>query len=436
MGRAAALIAVASATLACTSPRAQLVVTVSSDLALPSQVAADDTLSAAASIDRVRVESFGADGALADSRDFVLLDSSQFPISFGVRPSHGRAAVRVTGFREAWAALKPDGTPLPAPGVSVERLLTASVGGLADVELALRGDCVGLTSDLAADTTCTDAAHASAAAENATDAPGTATASWAPAHAVACSGAPPAGTICIAGGASAVGDPALVTVDATSDLVAAPPRMVVLAPFFLDATELTVKQFRALVAAGLQAPLPTPSSADPRCNYTPAASGAENQAVRCVPFATARAACRALGGDLPTAAQWEHAARGRGRGTRYPWGDAPPACCDAALAVGVFGCTPCAGMATELVVGTHPADVSRDGVLDLGGSVREWVLDAPVGFDDCLAPGVLVNPLCAPSSAPAGSTKGGSFATTREDATSALRRGPESIIDVGFRCVH
>ncbi len=420
--------------LACApSPRAQLVVSVETDLALPGQVAADDTLSGAASIDRVRVDVFDPSGAVSSSRDFVLLDTPDLPLSFGVVPAlDGRARLRVTGFQSGWT--QPGAPPIPSVGVAVDRLFTQTVTSLQAANIVLRGECIGRVSDLGADTTCQDATRSSVTAEGAADDPPTDP--WPPARAVSCPGAAPAGAVCIPGGASAVGDPALATVDATSDLVPAPPRLVVLKPFFLDENEMTVARFRALASATTA--LPTLASADSRCNYSPTPSPADNQAVRCVSYATARAACRALGGDLPTAAQWEHAARGRGRGTRYPWGDSAPTCCAAALAGGALGCAP------TLDVGTHAdpsscaglADVSRDGVLDLAGGVREWVLDAAVGLDDCASPGVLADPICIDPTQPPGSTKGGSFATPLESAIAALRRRATSNFDVGFRCVH
>jgi hypothetical protein len=86
----------------------------------------------------------------------------------------------------------------------------------------------------------------------------------------------------------------------------------------------------------------------------------------------------------------------------------------------------------DLTAGVHPMDQSRDGVLDLAGGVREWVLDSPVDFDGCLPAGVLRDPLC--TSGASGSTKGGSADTPREQATLSLRRNAGSGFDVGFRC--
>jgi formylglycine-generating enzyme required for sulfatase activity len=206
----------------------------------------------------------------------------------------------------------------------------------------------------------------------------------------------------------------------------------------MDETEMTVAAFRALYASGkINAAVPTLASADAACNYTTTAGASDKQAVRCVSFTTARAACRARGGDLPTVAQWEHAARGRGRGSRFPWGNAAPMCCSAAIDFADPTCKP------SLKVGSHAdatacdgaVDVSRDGVLDLAGSVREWVRDAPLSFDDCFSAGILADPTCTAAKSAGGSTKGGSFSLPASEAASALRRTGATISDVGFRCV-
>jgi len=67
---------------------------------------------------------------------------------------------------------------------------------------------------------------------------------------------------------------------------------------------------------------------------------------------------------LPTEAEWEYVASGRGESRSYPWGAAKP---DAAR--GNF-------LSTGTVpVGSFPGGASRDGVMDLAGNVFEWCSD-------------------------------------------------------------
>jgi glucan endo-1,3-alpha-glucosidase len=66
---------------------------------------------------------------------------------------------------------------------------------------------------------------------------------------------------------------------------------------------------------------------------------------------------------MPTEAEWEYVASGRGEGRVYPWGDDKP---DAQK---------CQTGTSTASVGSHPAGASRDGIHDLAGNLAEWCTD-------------------------------------------------------------
>jgi formylglycine-generating enzyme required for sulfatase activity len=70
------------------------------------------------------------------------------------------------------------------------------------------------------------------------------------------------------------------------------------------------------------------------------------------------------GARLPSAAEWERAARGT-EGRKYPWGNDKPDATRANYAEG--------GPGTATPVGLYPLGATPDGILDLAGNVSEWV---------------------------------------------------------------
>jgi formylglycine-generating enzyme required for sulfatase activity len=155
-----------------------------------------------------------------------------------------------------------------------------------------------------------------------------------------------------------------------------PPRTLEMGAFWIGRTEVTVGEYHACVdAGGCQSP---GTGAD--CNWNVA--GRDEHPVNCVSVADARAYATWLSGRdglpyrLPTADQWERAARGTS-GRRYPWGDGEPArhcnTCDRSCRFQHFR----NGDVDDGWQGTAPVEalsdcVGPEGVFDLVGNVAEW----------------------------------------------------------------
>lgn len=88
-----------------------------------------------------------------------------------------------------------------------------------------------------------------------------------------------------------------------------------------------------------------------------------------VTWQQARDFCKWAGGDLPTEAQWEKAARGT-EGNRYPWGNEWD---DSRLQCSADGRFASAHMTSA--VDAHQSGTSPFGCLDMAGNVWQWCLD-------------------------------------------------------------
>jgi sulfatase modifying factor 1 len=136
--------------------------------------------------------------------------------------------------------------------------------------------------------------------------------------------------------------------------------------FCIDVAEVTARDYAECVESG------SCRAEDLACSNaaTYGVSAKGSHPVNCVSWFEADSYCRDLGKRLPSEDEWEWAARGRKRGSTYPWGE------DAPAAVACWdGDGNEAGKGERkgtCPVKSHPRGNSPDGVTDLAGNVREW----------------------------------------------------------------
>jgi serine/threonine protein kinase/formylglycine-generating enzyme required for sulfatase activity len=191
-----------------------------------------------------------------------------------------------------------------------------------------------------------------------------------------------ADTILIAAGpfiSGGVGDPPTPLVADFPEL--AIEHEVTLAAYRIDRTEVTNAAFEQLAQSSSWTGIAMP--AYPPTKGLEHAADADHPAAG-MTWPEARAYCRFMGKQLPTAEQWQRALRGGLRlangdlnpmpRRNLPWG--APRTPFPAKIVGI-------GVEGTAAVGTYPDDRSPDGILDLAGNVGEWndTID-PDGYRD------------------------------------------------------
>ncbi len=159
-----------------------------------------------------------------------------------------------------------------------------------------------------------------------------------------------------------------------------PARTAQMAGFFIGRTEVPVHAyaacFRARACSG--APLRRDFPANNSCNWK---NHRPQHPMNCVTWPEAEAFCRFVGGRLPTAAEWEYAAKS-GEDVIYPWGNQAPSgrlanFCDVSCkrALGEKADADVSqndGYAATAPVGSYPAGASKWGLFDMAGNVTEW----------------------------------------------------------------
>jgi eukaryotic-like serine/threonine-protein kinase len=159
--------------------------------------------------------------------------------------------------------------------------------------------------------------------------------------------------------------------DADADSDEKPRHPVYLDAFWIYQTEVTNGMYRQCVEKGA-CQLPGNTTFYQNQNYA-------DHPVVYVSWFDAVAYCQWAGGQLPTEAQWEKAARGTG-GSKYPWGDSPITgrkanFCDSNCELSWADTRQDDGFSRTSPVGSFPDGASPYDALDMAGNVWEWVAD-------------------------------------------------------------
>jgi len=247
-------------------------------------------------------------------------------------------------------------------------------------------------------------------------------------------------------------------------------RLVILSPFHVDETEVTVATFRKFngVAGEFWSGARVCDTTD-YCTVTTVPGPNEGLPATCVDWTSARAVCMKQGKDLLSEAQFEYLASGLA-GQPYVWGTDVPQCGDTVFERGGYGAyagyahdcvhvansTPLCDGGTTVVGGLGlggpmpPRYGTRDRltvalpgwtgtVFDIAGNVAELTLDKwNLQTGPCWSRrGIYTNPVCDDASTTVRTNRGGDWAADPTELLAAYR--DTSVVNgssaqVGFRC--
>jgi eukaryotic-like serine/threonine-protein kinase len=205
----------------------------------------------------------------------------------------------------------------------------------------------------------------------------------------------PEGMVYVIGGALRVGR------DEGGDAYDMPAYTYIVAPFYIDKTEVTNEQYQKFVDATNRTPPPVWQGSSPP-------AGQENYPVTDVTWEDAKAYAEWAGKRLPTEEEWEFAARGTNGNFIYPWGEKPQP--------GAANVAEPGGAAKLQPVGQFPSGASPFGVLDLIGNAWEWTASDLKAYPGGKLPAV-------EGYSNLKVIRGGSYETKPEQTTATYRRG-------------
>ncbi len=316
-------------------------------------------------------------------------------------------------------------------------------GTVADVTVLLSTDDTGASSS-SLDQPATPAGGDPAASSVGT---------WGPAQRTGCSTPQPAGTVCVPGGAYWMG---AASGHLTPGASAGWRRLVVVSPFWLDTTEVTVAATRA--HGGLNGVIAWSGSTQGTsyadfCTYSASPTRRDVLPVNCVAPFGAEDYCTRRGGHLPSEAQLEYVSGGA-FGRPYAWGYDLPGCGDVIWGRDGFGvyklvlpstCRSSSNFLAPMGGPEPPGSGAIDvvvlpggSVVDLAGNVYEIARDTyELAEDPCWSsPGVMRDPVCLAQGATI-AVRGGAWSV----GGTYLEAGHRTEVDydgdtpeAGFRC--